>query len=337
MSSRRRQLLESQPRAFYSVAEMAYLEHHLAGPPRGGRRAPQAAAKRGALRVVGGGVTSPTRCCPRARCSSAISSTASVQRGHARPRPDRGVAPRLVRPRRHGARRPRRGRFHERRLLAHRRGADHLPAALPGRRRAPARAPRPGSSRDLGSSDFTWHGSGGGTVLRALHRGRGALLRGREHRLRVGTSRCRWSRRPVHGRRPEPSPTALDGYAAESAPLRADALHVRARRVDFESPRRSSSRTSTGTTTSLPGHRRVGGRGAASRSTPPGVPLARRAAGRRGQSRAGVHGLLRDAARYSKRAVRDAARPFFVPRRSRRCSGTRGRGSSPAPSRSSRS
>ena len=51
-------ILKTQPRAFYSVAEMAYLEHHLATHPD---EIPvwRDAAQRGALRIVGGGMTTP--------------------------------------------------------------------------------------------------------------------------------------------------------------------------------------------------------------------------------------------------------------------------------------
>ena len=56
-------ILSSQPRATYSVAEMAFLEHHLAAHPE--ELAPlQAAAARGALRIVGGGMTSPDTLLP---------------------------------------------------------------------------------------------------------------------------------------------------------------------------------------------------------------------------------------------------------------------------------
>ncbi len=58
-----RQILQQQPRAFYSVAEMAYLEHHLKVHPEE-RQALVALAKRGQWRVVGGGLTSPDTLLP---------------------------------------------------------------------------------------------------------------------------------------------------------------------------------------------------------------------------------------------------------------------------------
>lgn len=58
-----RQILDRDPRAFYSVAEMAYLSHHLAQHPAELDRL-KAHAARGALRIVGGGITSPDSVLP---------------------------------------------------------------------------------------------------------------------------------------------------------------------------------------------------------------------------------------------------------------------------------
>ena len=58
-----RQILQTQPRAFYSVAEMAFLEHHLAVHPE--ELGPlKDASHAGALHVVGGGMTSPDTLLP---------------------------------------------------------------------------------------------------------------------------------------------------------------------------------------------------------------------------------------------------------------------------------
>jgi hypothetical protein len=58
-----RALMDSDPRAYYAVAEMAYLKHHLAVHPE--ELAPlQADVARGALRIVGGGITSPDTLLP---------------------------------------------------------------------------------------------------------------------------------------------------------------------------------------------------------------------------------------------------------------------------------
>jgi len=58
-----RQILETQPRAFYSVAEMAFLEHHLEQHPE--EVAPLVAASHaGSLHIVGGGMTSPDTLLP---------------------------------------------------------------------------------------------------------------------------------------------------------------------------------------------------------------------------------------------------------------------------------
>jgi hypothetical protein len=57
------QILQAQPRAYYSIAEMAYLQQHLAAHPE--ELAPlQAAAESGQLRIVGGGMTSPDTLLP---------------------------------------------------------------------------------------------------------------------------------------------------------------------------------------------------------------------------------------------------------------------------------
>jgi hypothetical protein len=58
-----RQILQQQPRAFYSVAEMAFLEYHLQQHPE--ELAPLvAASKAGSLHIVGGGMTSPDTLLP---------------------------------------------------------------------------------------------------------------------------------------------------------------------------------------------------------------------------------------------------------------------------------
>jgi len=58
-----RQIMQTQPRAFYSVAEMAFLQYHLAQHPE--ELAPlQALAKAGSFHIVGGGMTSPDTLLP---------------------------------------------------------------------------------------------------------------------------------------------------------------------------------------------------------------------------------------------------------------------------------
>ncbi len=58
-----RQILETQPRAFYSVAEMAFLQYHLQQHPE--ELAPiRAAVAAGSFHVVGGGMTSPDTLLP---------------------------------------------------------------------------------------------------------------------------------------------------------------------------------------------------------------------------------------------------------------------------------
>jgi hypothetical protein len=58
-----RQVMQAQPRAFYSIAEMAYLQQHVTAHPE--ELAPlQALARKGAFRIVGGGMTSPDTLLP---------------------------------------------------------------------------------------------------------------------------------------------------------------------------------------------------------------------------------------------------------------------------------
>jgi hypothetical protein len=58
-----RQILDDQPRAFYSVAEMAFLKHHLEAHPEE-VDAIRGHAARGAFHIVGGGITSPDTLLP---------------------------------------------------------------------------------------------------------------------------------------------------------------------------------------------------------------------------------------------------------------------------------
>ena len=58
-----RALMDSDPRAFYAIAEMAYLKHHLDVHPEE-TAALQADVARGALRIIGGGMTSPDTLLP---------------------------------------------------------------------------------------------------------------------------------------------------------------------------------------------------------------------------------------------------------------------------------
>ncbi len=58
-----RKLLEAQPRAYYSVAEMAYLQHHLAVHPEEVAPLKKLIAQ-GRFRIVGGGMTSPDTLLP---------------------------------------------------------------------------------------------------------------------------------------------------------------------------------------------------------------------------------------------------------------------------------
>lgn len=58
-----RKLLEGDPRAYYGIAEMAYLQHHIEVHPE--ELAPlRAQVARGSLRIIGGGMTSPDTLLP---------------------------------------------------------------------------------------------------------------------------------------------------------------------------------------------------------------------------------------------------------------------------------
>lgn len=156
--------LQEQPRAFYSVAEVAYLEHHLAVHPEA--LAPlRAAAARGALHIVGGGLTSPDTLLPETELllrdflfgvrfsedTLGIRPTAawlpdSFGQGAAAPDLLSALGYKSV-------------------AFSRIDGAPTLPEEL----KDPTIAPKPGSTaaqlKRLGSADFIWRGTGGGSVL----------------------------------------------------------------------------------------------------------------------------------------------------------------------------
>ena len=157
-------ILRTQPRAVYSVAEMAYLQHHLEKHPEE-LAVWRDAAQRDALRIVGGGMTSPDTLLPETEM--------------------------LFRDYLYGV------QFAEDRLGAHPRAAwlpdsfghagtvpDLLSAAgfssvgfaridgaptLFEKIFHPERGPKAGSTAEhlqqIGSADFLWRGSGGASVL----------------------------------------------------------------------------------------------------------------------------------------------------------------------------
>ncbi len=159
-----RQVVGSEPRAFYSVAEMGFLQHHLVVHPE--EAAPlQAAAARGALRIVGGGLTSPDTVLPETEIllrdflygtqfaegtlgTRPTSAWLPDSFGHAATAPDILAACGFD-------------------SVAFSRidGAPTILQVL----RDPQTPPLPGSTaeqlRQLGTNDFVWQGPGGGTVI----------------------------------------------------------------------------------------------------------------------------------------------------------------------------
>lgn len=157
-----RGILDAQPRAFYSVAEMAFLKHHVAAHPE--ETAPLVAhARRGALRVVGGGMTSPDTLLPETELLARdflFGTSFAAEFLGVRPRaawlPDSfghaATAPDLLA-----------AAGFESVAFARIDGAPTLYEELQ------SRAPWAGSNasrlRELGSHDFLWRGPGGGVVL----------------------------------------------------------------------------------------------------------------------------------------------------------------------------
>jgi alpha-mannosidase len=159
-----RGILDAQPRAFYSVAEMAYLAHHVSVNP-GELAALKRHAALGALRVVGGGLTSPDTLLPEtelllrdylygtqfAEEMLGVRPTAAWlpdSFGHAATLPDLLTEAGFTSV-----------------AFARVDGAPTFNEAL----RAPPPGPKPGSTAELlaklGANDFLWRGPGGGEIL----------------------------------------------------------------------------------------------------------------------------------------------------------------------------
>jgi hypothetical protein len=171
-----RQILDAQPRAFYSIAEMAYLEQHVVAHPE------ELAALRvygasGRLRVVGGGITSPDTFLPETELlardflyGTRFAETLGAQPtaawlpdsfGHGAAAPDVLAAAGFA-------------------SVAFSRidGAPTITDYVLDRRTTPL----PGSTADdlaqLGSADFVWRGSGGATILAHYLAGTGLYCQG---------------------------------------------------------------------------------------------------------------------------------------------------------------
>jgi hypothetical protein len=158
-----RKMMDAQPRASYSIAEMAYLQHHLAVHPEE-RAKLEADVARGALHVVGGGMTSPDTLLPETELLArdllyGVQFAEDTLGAH----PTAAWLPDSFG---HGAATPD--------VLA---AAGYTSVAFARIDGAPdfydeimsKSPPTPGSTaaqlRSLGSDDFTWQGSGGAHVL----------------------------------------------------------------------------------------------------------------------------------------------------------------------------
>ena len=159
-----RGLLQAQPRARYSIAEMAFLQEHLRRHPE--ELAPlRALAASGALHVVGGGRTSPDTLLPETELivrdyllgSRFAEETlgAPVRAawlpdsfGHSAAAPDLLAAAGFTSV-----------------FLGRVDGAPTLYEELAGKRARPLPGSTAAQLRDLGSADFFWRGPGGGRVL----------------------------------------------------------------------------------------------------------------------------------------------------------------------------
>jgi hypothetical protein len=172
-----RDLLDKQPRAFYGVAEMAFLQHHLEVHPEE-VDALRAASQRGALRIVGGGMTSPDTLLPETEMlardflygirfaedtldAHPTAAWLPDSFGHGAAAPDLLVAAGYTSV-----------------------GFSRIDGA-PGivqQINMPDVGPTPGSTADqlrqLGSADFLWKGAGGATILAHFMPGTGLYCEG---------------------------------------------------------------------------------------------------------------------------------------------------------------
>jgi len=231
-----RQVLDAQPRAFYSIAEMAYLQQHVEAHPEE-LAALQADAGRGALRIVGGGMTSPDTLLPESEMlfrdllygvrfsedTFGVSPTAAWlpdSFGHSGTVPDVLAAAgfRSV-------------------------GFSRIDGAPTIFQQVfhPDIAPLPGSNAEmlqqLGSADFTWHGVGGATVLAHFIAGEGLYCEGEnidyDEHLEVPGGHVG----DFKGDDPTFTDARIDGYVAENTPYaRTPYLFVPVG-CDFQSPK----------------------------------------------------------------------------------------------------
>lgn len=231
-----RQTLDSQPRAFYSVAEMAYLKEHLQAHPE--ELAPlQADAARGALRIVGGGMTSPDTLLPEPEMlfrdllygvrfsedTFAVTPRAAWlpdSFGHSGTVPDILAAAGYT-------------------SVGFSR-IDGSPTIFQ-QIFQPDFAPLPGSTaamlQQIGSADFTWHGPGGGAVLAHFISGMGLYCEGENIDYGGDLETPGGHVGDFEGNDTSFTDGRIDGYAAENTPYaRTPYLFVPVG-CDFEAPK----------------------------------------------------------------------------------------------------
>lgn len=172
-----RQMLDMQPHALYSVAEMAYLEHHLQVHPEE-LDAIRAASQAGRWRIVGGAMTSPDTLLPETELLARdflygikFAEDTLDAHPHAAWLPDSFG---------HGAAAPDVlvAAGYTSVAFARIDGAPTLSDQVLDRRTTPL----PGTTADqlaqLGSSDFFWRGSGGATIQAHFISGTGLYCQG---------------------------------------------------------------------------------------------------------------------------------------------------------------
>lgn len=231
-----RQILDTQPKAFYSVAEMAYLQQHLLAHPE--EVGPlQADAKRGALRIVGGGMTSPDTLLPEPEMlfrdflygigfsedTFGITPRAAWlpdSFGHSGAAPDILAAAGFT-------------------SVAFSR-IDGSPS-IGQQVFHPDMQPLPGSTaavlQSLGSADFNWHGFGGATVLAHFIAGQGLYCEGESIDWSITLPEPGGHLGDFEGGDPSFVEGKLDGYVGANTPYARTPYMLVPVGCDFEPPK----------------------------------------------------------------------------------------------------
>lgn len=215
-----RGILDDQPRAFYSVAEMAYLQHHVAQHPEE-LDALRAASQSGRLRIVGGGMTSPDTLMPETELLARdflygirFAEDTLDAHPHAAWLPDSFG---------HGAAAPDvlAAAGYTSVGFARIDGAPTFTQELSN----PGIAPIPGSTAELlarlGSDDFVWRGSGGATILAHYMSGTNLYCQGDNLDYRELIEPVGSHIGPFKGNDPSFTDASIDRYIAELAPTAA--------------------------------------------------------------------------------------------------------------------